>query len=88
MSGVTPAEHDWRVVLPWFQPENTTTVEPGTRFKGFVDYHTAPQGTRVRFGRNGFGELMVKRGDAWFPDGGASGGVTAYGMENRVSRVE
>ena len=87
---MSTVSRDWRMVLPWFQSENTEHVAAGTRFYGFVDYHVAPQGTKVRLGRrNGIGQLLIKHGESWYPDGiRDSISFTAYGMENRVSHVE
>lgn len=86
---MSTVQHDWRMVLPWFQSENVEHVAAGTRFKGFVDYHVAPQGTCVRLGRrNGVGQVLIKRGDAWHAEGSSEPALTAYGLENRVSHVE
>lgn len=77
-------------VLPWFAPVSETPLPIGARLCDFRSYHTAPEGTWVRLGRkNGIGQRMVKRGDAWYPDGvETNGGLTAYGMEGRPSYVE
>lgn len=86
----TVTERDGQDVLPWFQPEHESTLEPGTRMVSFADYHRAPQGTRIRLGRRGgIGQVLIKIGDAWRPEGNDSEpGLTAYGLEKRVSHVE
>lgn len=77
-------------VLPWFQPESAVRLEHGTRLCSFLDYHTAPQGTRVRLGRKGgVGQVLIKVGDAWRPEGADDQpGLTAYGAEGKPGYVE
>lgn len=77
-------------VLPWLQPEGTLTLTPGARLYTYSDYHGAPEGTVIRLGRKGgAGELLRKRGSTWWSvEGSSAPGLTAYGLENRVSYVE